>query len=365
MGVDEVRNDILRYYLQSLKQYPIEYGPTFSIGTPKEKLYKYLNTVIKSIKDEDNKIMLFTCNNSYGSYSKTKKIIETHYQTFIIQPKQKRITMIDPSRRRTQIGIYHPYAAMVVYFYIMSRINDCKFYWLNLTDPCQVDFSTSSVNDDVFCQTWSLYLQKEALLTNKNVIVIPYKITDKYEILLKFYKDILKNIKLFRDEFILTWNKYVKTQKMDLGDINILDYIMNMKSEDFYSDTEIIRVKPEIAKNYINTVTADEIDEYLLMFIHNNNNTNYKNIIDFEKLSTIQKKSPVRTHILSPNNSIPLVLLKIPKIPNLPNQLNPPNIHRRRSKTPSIRSRSPPPPPPPPSKKSPDSFRRWLESGGF
>jgi len=32
MGVDEVRNDILKYYLQNLPQGNIEYGPTFSIG---------------------------------------------------------------------------------------------------------------------------------------------------------------------------------------------------------------------------------------------------------------------------------------------------------------------------------------------
>ena len=46
MGVEDVRNDILKYFLQTLPQHNIEYGPTFSIGVPKEKLYKYLDFII-------------------------------------------------------------------------------------------------------------------------------------------------------------------------------------------------------------------------------------------------------------------------------------------------------------------------------
>ncbi len=71
MGVEDVRNNVLRYFLRNvIPQHNVEYGPTFSIGIPKEKLYKYLDTVISSINNNEDKIILFTCNNSYGPIPK-------------------------------------------------------------------------------------------------------------------------------------------------------------------------------------------------------------------------------------------------------------------------------------------------------
>ena len=300
MGVDEVRNDILKYYLQNLPQGNIEYGPTFSIGISKERLYKYLDHIISLINYGDDKLVLFTCNNNYGPLRKKKsEYIETHYQTFIIQPQKKRITMIDPSRKRTQEGIYWPYAAMVVYFYIKSKIPECNFYWLKLTQPCQVTFSSYHGNDDVFCQSWSLYLQKEALLANKTILDIPYKIDSKYDVLINFYHEILQYVPIFTEEFLFRWNGYIKKQKLPFKDIDVLNYIRNMRGIDIYYNIDLKHVRPETANTYINLISKDEVDQSLQVFINSNPKILNADIIAFLK-SSFQRKSPVREFIKTP-----------------------------------------------------------------
>jgi hypothetical protein len=300
MGVDEVRNEILKYYLQPLPQYNIEYGPTFSIGVAKAKLYKYLDRIISLIVAGEDKLVLFTCNNNYGPMPrKGVKLIETHYQTFIVQPQKKRITMIDPSRRRRQTGIYWPYAAMVVYFYIKARIPDCNFYWLKTTQPCQVEFSKYENNADVFCQSWSLYLQKQALLTNKTVIDIPFRIDDKYNLLINFYQEIIQNVPIFRDEFMFRWKEYLKKKKLPFANIDVLGYVLSMKGTDVYYKKDMISIKPESSVNYVNLVSKEEIDESLGVFINANPMLIDTESIDFLK-NSLQRKSPIRHFIKTP-----------------------------------------------------------------
>ena len=275
MGVEVVRNDILRYFLRNLPQHNIVYGPTFSIGMAKERLYKFLNEVISAIQNGEDRIILFTCNNNYGPVTKGTKMIETHYQTFIVQCQKKRITMIDPSRRRTMEGMYWPYAAMVVYFYIKSRVHECKFYWLKMTDPCQVKYSSSYVedkfgnkipdNDDVFCQSWSLYLLISALQTNNTLIYIPYRIEEKYDILIEFYHGRRKNVPIFHEEFQAAWNAIgiKKNKRTAFKDEDTRQFILDMRGSDLYYNVKMIYIRPETAKNYINTVSIEEIQRWI------------------------------------------------------------------------------------------------------
>jgi hypothetical protein len=126
---------------------------------------------VNDIASGEKKVILFTCNNTFGVSSRQMEIaepIETHYQTFIVDTANKILIMIDPSRKHGGSGIYDPFAAWYVGTYISSRI-ECFSFWLNLQNPCQI------YNNDVFCQTWSLYLLIEAMkanvLSDPNVVI--------------------------------------------------------------------------------------------------------------------------------------------------------------------------------------------------
>ncbi len=303
MGVGDIRKDILQYYLKNLEQQnKIEYGPTFSIGIPKSKLYKYLDYIIECMELNQDKIILFTCNNSYGPWNKKQKqLMETHYQTFIVQTGHKRITMIDPSRKRAEMGIYDPYASMAIYFYIKPRIHT-KFYWLKTTNPCQVYFSLDPDNDDVYCQSWSLYLQKEALLKNKTVIQIPYEIETKYDILINFYKEILKNVDSFAKEFNVKWEKNISDYNLDYKNIDALDYITKMKGSDLYTNKGFIEVDVE-TEEYVNVITVEEVGYFLEIFINSNTNKVITPDMSTYLKVIFQKKSPERESIITPKVS--------------------------------------------------------------
>lgn len=311
MGVEDIRNDVLKHFLHGKIPERIDYGKTFSIGTPKEDLYRYLDTVISSITKKDNKIILFTCNNSYGPIpNNANDLIETHYQTFIVQPNKKRITMIDPSRRRREEGIYSPYAAMIVYFYIKSRLPDCKFYWLKMTQPCQVDYSEDhDANADVFCQSWSLYLQKEALLRNKTLITIPKELDTKYELLMGFYREILQTVPSFSAEFNAIWKHYIKTDPdaRELAEeakekgIDVLKYMAeDMYGSDLYYHENLITYPTEYG-DYINVVSEEDVKFYLSYFLEHNPD---QKVLDqdqvYDLVTDFQRQSPEREHLKTP-----------------------------------------------------------------
>jgi len=310
MGVGDIRIAVLKYYLETVVNINfqshslVEYGPTFSLGTPKAQLYKYLDYIIASMNASKDKIILFTCNNSYGPVpKKPADTIETHYQTFIVQTKKKRITMADPSRKRDSRGIYVPHAAMTVYCYIKPKLHECNLYWLKLSEPCQVDFSSNKNNEDVYCQSWSLFLQKEALSTNRAVIEIPYLIDRKYDMLIEFYQQIVKNIPLFVDEFKVTWKQNVKRNKINDKGMDMIKHILNMTGDDLYSNIDLINVESQEDKQYVNIVSKKEVEYFIEDFI-NFNKSNYEKILSPETIhyltTTFQNKSPERAFIISP-----------------------------------------------------------------
>jgi hypothetical protein len=328
IGTEEIRNNILNNYLKNIPNASnIEYGPTFTVGVPKKKVYNFLNKIISYMKNNEDKIVLFTCNSNFGTAS--KKLIETHYQTFIIQTRSRRITMIDPSRLRDKIGYYGPWAAMFVFYYIKARVHDTKFYWLNLSQPCQVKYSKNDEDADVFCQTWSLYLQIQALLQNANTINIPYNLSDKYNLLMNFYIQLLDTPE-FRAELITRWNgknndldenkEYLTKEQLDnYKKLDILQIVKNMTGEDLYNKNSKMKIKEETGP-YNNKISNSEIEDYSLMM------ENHKEVFPEEIIRNLYKNiendtresyniNAIRKYMLTPIYIKSIKSIKSPKSP--------------------------------------------------
>jgi hypothetical protein len=176
LNSESIRNDILYHHLKKYN-IPIHYGKTFGGEYNIEEVKNYLKQIV-SYKTP----LIFTAANLPDLYTN-----ETHYQSFILDNVKKSLIMIDPARNKHKEGIYEPHISndVVRPFFEKKKYN---VKWLETSNTCQ------KTESDVFCQSWSLYLQIMAMhrlletdekkITN---IKIPSKQTDKYKILLDFF----------------------------------------------------------------------------------------------------------------------------------------------------------------------------------
>jgi hypothetical protein len=119
----------------------------------------------------------------------------------------------------------------------------CKGYetvFVDLNTPAQVS------EGDVFCQSWSLYILLQMLKKNEyhnNVsFQIPKSQIDKYDLLLRFYKQLFidmpelgANLKTEYDAEILDArgpNSPTKAQKEEIIDINPVELLLSMKNSE-------------------------------------------------------------------------------------------------------------------------------------
>jgi hypothetical protein len=131
---------------------------------------------------------------------------ETHFQSFIVDNDAKTVLMIDPAydkKKRSGKGIYHAEVAREIVKPFFRELNmdleeedEYKVRFLKLKNPAQI------AHDDVFCQSWSLFilnslLENDAYKTTRE-FKIPASQTDKYNMILKFYKRIFTDIPSLR-----------------------------------------------------------------------------------------------------------------------------------------------------------------------
>ncbi len=112
--------------------------------------------------------------------------------------------MIDSALINGISGIYQPYIAVqtIKPFFEQKNYN---VEWLHTVNTCQIDAN------DVFCQSWSLYLQ--VMYFNAPQIEIPEDQYGKYELLLKFYKRITLAIPEFCENLnTLYYNQITKNK---------------------------------------------------------------------------------------------------------------------------------------------------------
>ena len=102
---------------------------------------------------------------------------ETHFQSYILDNNVKTIFIIDPAYDRTKEGNAGIYMAeisneIIIPFFQNKGYN---YVFIDLTNPAQID------EDDVFCQSWSLYILLEKLKNDKYLKNISFYIP-KYQL---------------------------------------------------------------------------------------------------------------------------------------------------------------------------------------
>jgi hypothetical protein len=176
MGFEDLRQKILEQELHRIPD--LVYGKTFSMEYKTSGLVAYLKKIIK-LKD---KRVLFTAANLPGISE--DDLGNTHYQTFIVDNRNRSIILIDPARKPSGSGIY-PAFVTIEQVEPFFREQGYTIKHVNTSAACQIKMQ------DVFCQTWSLYLQILSTIDPEKRINIPQSQEKKYGILLDFFKHVL------------------------------------------------------------------------------------------------------------------------------------------------------------------------------
>lgn len=174
--------------------------PTFEEGleNKKNEIRHYLSEIVKM-----NGVIVFTATN----IQQNEADFETHFQTFIVDNDRKIVLAIDPAYDKTVTkinkkknilavnqGIYYAEVTHdVIKPFFKDNHRDYDFQIIPLSNPAQIAF------DDVFCQSWSLYILMSVLdkMEKKEFIgeiQIPETQIEKYDVILGFYKRIFRDI---------------------------------------------------------------------------------------------------------------------------------------------------------------------------
>ena len=198
MGDPVVRNAILEHDLGRPRG--VEFGQTFEYGFTLKQLEKYLQTIVAKTGLH---YLLFTAQNLPDKRSR-----ETHYQTYIVDYRRKNVWVIDPARTPTGKGIYFPYISENVVIPFFEEHG-----WTTAFSP--TSSACQKGTRDVFCQSWSLYLQIEfmrMLLSNGSVqtLQIPGRKEDRYQLLLAFFQKAFA-LQSVCDQVVVSYTHLIKT----------------------------------------------------------------------------------------------------------------------------------------------------------
>ena len=208
MEEQRVRNGILKKHI---KDDNVVFSKTM-YGNH-ETFYEDVKKLLRSFKKKDT-YYLFTISNPYDPETD-----ETHFQSFIYiydtkdtsQHPEGEINIygIDPSN-----GYYNDRAIQTVTLEMRKIVGEKKNSYMmvvELSNACQRDES------DVFCQTWSLYLQLKGIQKLLSGYVnldfeIPEDTDTKYNMLVQFYKS---NMDVICAPFKTNFNRLVNTKIID------------------------------------------------------------------------------------------------------------------------------------------------------
>lgn len=221
MGMEKIRNEIVNTLFPNIKN--AKKMRTFDAFQQYEEppfddkaveILDYCTNILNR-----KKYVLFTASN----IQRDEYDNETHYQCFIVDNKHKKLYIIDPAYKNDGPGIYHPEIAhdIIQPFFQLHGYNT---HFVKMTNSAQTD------TNDVFCQTWSLYIAIKMLnmkwaKKDDVIIKIPKSQTAKYNVLLCFYRKILRKIpginkelnKLYRncvEENYTEINKYTNAESV-------------------------------------------------------------------------------------------------------------------------------------------------------
>jgi hypothetical protein len=207
-----------------------------------QKIRNYLRTVI-TLKGT----VVFTASNV--QYDEDD--VETHYQTFIVDNDAKKVYMIDPANDRTVDkndakykksktilvsgqGIYYAQLAHEIVKTFFEQNTDYTVELVQLSSPAQI------IENDVFCQSWSLYILDQLLENDaykkSAVVKIPETQINKYDKILRFYQRIISEIPVLSEYLIAEYEGEITDcddcPKDALLNVNPVDFLLGMTKTD-------------------------------------------------------------------------------------------------------------------------------------
>ena len=235
IGLEDIRNIILKHFLEPFSV-NIQFGKTLGLETSKTKLLKYLETTLQ--KSSPQYVLFTAINRPDGG--------ETHYQSFVLDRRLKKLWMIDPARSPCGGGIYKPYISTeTIAPFFQTHGYDCQF--IKTSSPCQ------TCTDDVFCQSWSLYLQirfTQSLLSEKKqqILSIPSSQDQRSSILLKFYQSVLQ-IKKVASELVAVYQHIIRTHRSLVRDVKSKTERQQIRQ--YYLQVDPLKIMRTIQANHL------------------------------------------------------------------------------------------------------------------
>ena len=225
LGTQVVRNRLLKIVYS--KKPNIVIGKTFG----SESSYKDLGTYVKKIlNNKTKKLYFFTSSNLSSDY---RGEFQTHYQTFVLDKMNKKLYAYDPSYdARSDKSLYKTIATD----FLNNLVEKYGYTTYKISPGEAMQIS----KQDVFCQTWSLMVQGQIKFDPETFdIDIPLysavkNQSDRYKILLEFYKAIL-SIKLNCKDFKEIFKENVVDQTEEIKSIDPCKYVLEtMNYIDFF-----------------------------------------------------------------------------------------------------------------------------------
>ena len=217
LGDESIREEIILHYSPDLhkgnltklkrigndnhKHHVITFNAFIESGKTREDKIDKIRDYLEKIVEMPGTVA-FTATN----VQQDENDFETHFQSFIIDNDAKRVLIIDPAYDKTKKsgkGIYHAEIAREILKPFFKFLNmdleeedEYKVRFLKLTNPAQI------AHDDVFCQSWSLFILNSLLendaYKSAREFKIPASQMDKYDMILGFYKRIFNDIPSLR-----------------------------------------------------------------------------------------------------------------------------------------------------------------------
>lgn len=212
LGDESIRRYIILKYNPHLKNKSKKCIRTFNAFIPKRKTRSdKANQILKFCDKMLNKkgIVVFTATNIQRDVLDN----ETHFQSYILNNRAKQIIIVDPAYDRTKENGEGIYMAEVSKEVIIPFFQSKKYaiQFVDLSRPAQI------YEDDVFCQSWSLYILLHKLKNNEFVQDISFEIPenqlDKYDMLLSFYKQIFEDMPELNDNLKIEYSEEITQSK--------------------------------------------------------------------------------------------------------------------------------------------------------
>lgn len=177
-GIENVRKTIIKSFHPDVQN--IKWSRTFDAfqQIPTEKETEILGFCKQIINIQP--YVVFTASN-IQEHADDKV---THYQSYYVDNDNKHIYVIDPAKPVNGYGIYYPSVTIdVIQPFFVSK--GYAFDYITLSNPAQ------TIEADVFCQSWTLYILLHILQNGIGHVHIPIKQINKYGVILQFFKDVL------------------------------------------------------------------------------------------------------------------------------------------------------------------------------